>query len=165
MWLDAGYLNKSELGELLSELRARLGVFAAFFDEMSKRTCERAAHAEAAAVQDVHGHLEAASHFAQHVLHRHWRVVEVNLTSYTENTRIVPENPEKTSIENTVNICTVRATNAKLVFWFATCYATEIPLHDKSCHLVSDLSLKLISSVRKVMKIASVTQWAAQHLR
>lgn len=40
---------------------------------------ERGRHAEAPVVQDVHGHLEAAAHLAQHAVGRHTHVVEVHL--------------------------------------------------------------------------------------
>lgn len=42
-------------------------------------TCAGAAHGEAARVEDVHGHLEAAAHLAKHVLCRHGCIVEEHL--------------------------------------------------------------------------------------
>ena len=65
--------------DLGAELGAPGGVLHRLLDHLGHGAGEGGAHAEPAAVQDLHGDLEAVADVAEHVLHRDGHVVEVDL--------------------------------------------------------------------------------------
>lgn len=74
-------LDQLELPDRPAELLARPRVMHDAFHQLPDSPGPSRPHREAAAVENVHGQLEALADFAEHVLNRHRSVVEIHCAS------------------------------------------------------------------------------------